>query len=334
MTDIVSLSKIAQRLELGLEPAVSETVPNAYRSARHGVITIGNFDGVHKGHAALLREVRHLADQLGGPAVAVILDPHPASILRPEAAPQRLSWIERRAEKMQPLGIDCLVVCETTPQFLQMTADQFFHSLVIQTLAAKAIVEGPNFYFGRDRGGNVDRLQTLCEEESLRLRIVDANEIDGQMISSTRIRTLLQKGRVTEASELLDGPHRIRGIVVEGDGRGRTIGFPTANLDQIDVVVPAVGVYGGLSMVGGQTYRAAIHIGPNPTFDQDGSVKVEIHVLDFHGDLYGQPMLVDVHFRVRDIARFESADALKAQLKKDVEFIRIGLTSEVDRLIL
>jgi riboflavin kinase/FMN adenylyltransferase len=329
VTDIVSLRNIAQRLESGHDPAVSESSHDAYAAARDGVITIGNFDGVHRGHAALLREVRRLADQLGGPAVAVILDPHPASILRPEAAPQRLSWIERRAEKMQHLGIDCLVVCETTRVFLQMTADQFFHALVVERLAARAIVEGPNFFFGRDRGGNVDRLSTLCEEEKLRLRIVDASQSEGQMISSTRIRGLLKEGRVEEASELLDGPHRIRGTVIPGDRRGRQIGFPTANLDQIDVVVPAAGVYGGLASVGDRARQAAIHIGPNPTFDQDGSLKVEIHLLDFQGDLYGQQLLVDLIFKVRDIARFESADALVAQLHQDVASIRLGLTSRL-----
>lgn len=332
MTDIVSLRNIAQHLQSGLDPAVSESAHDAYAAARCGVITIGNFDGVHRGHATLLREVRSLADQMGGPAVAVVLDPHPASILRPDRAPQRLSWIERRAEKMQPLGIDCLVVCETTPEFLRMTADQFFHSLVVQRLAARAIVEGPNFFFGRDRGGNVDHLQTLCDEQDLQLRIVDASHWQGQMISSTRIRGLLMDGKVAEATELLGQPHRIRGTVVQGDRRGRKIGFPTANLDHIDVVVPKAGVYGGLVRVREMTHPAAIHIGPNPTFVQDGSVKVEAHLLDFQGDLYGSQLLLDFHFHVRDIARFDSAESLVKQLHRDVETVRNGLDSSQFKL--
>ncbi|MEM8667704.1 MAG: bifunctional riboflavin kinase/FAD synthetase [Planctomycetota bacterium] len=328
MTNIVSLRDIAQQLELGLDPAVAETSHDAYAAARGGVITIGNFDGVHRGHARLLREVRTIADRLGGPAVAVILDPHPVSILRPEAAPQRLSWIERRAQRMAPLGIDCLVVCETTREFLRMTADQFFRSLVVERLAAQAVVEGPNFYFGRNRGGNVERLEMLCREQELELRIVDASHTeDGQMISSTRIRKLLNDGCVSDASDLLDGPHRIRGTVVKGDQRGRTIGFPTANLEEIDVVIPTSGVYGGWAVVDEQRYQAAIHIGPNPTFEQAGAAKVEVHLLDFEGDLYDQRLLVDFVFRVRDIARFDSASDLIEQLKMDVAAVPIGLAS-------
>ncbi|MDG2221335.1 MAG: riboflavin biosynthesis protein RibF [Rubripirellula sp.] len=332
MTDIVSLRNIVERLEAGLDSAVSESSHDAYAAARNGVITIGNFDGVHRGHATLLHEVRTLADQLGGPAVAVILDPHPVSILRPEAAPQRLSWIERRAEKMDSLGIDCLVVCETTREFLRMTADQFFDSLVVERLAAKAMVEGPNFFFGRDRGGDVRRLGALCQEQDLRLRIVDATQTEGQMISSTRIRGLLIEGRVEEAADLLEGPHRIRGTVVQGDQRGRSIGFPTANLDQIDVVVPAAGVYGGVATAAGQTHYAAIHIGPNLTFEPSGSSKVEIHLLDFEGDLYGDELQVDFMFKLRDIARFDSAEVLVRQLRQDVDLIRDGLTDRLSRL--
>ncbi len=332
VTDIVSLRNIAERLEAGLDPAVSESSHDAYAAARNGVITIGNFDGVHRGHATLLREVKTLADQLGGPAVAVILDPHPASILRPEAAPQRLSWIERRAEKMESLGIDCLVVCETTWEFLRMTADQFFDSLVVERLAARAMVEGPNFFFGRDRGGDVKRLEVLCHEQNLRLRIVDASQAEGQMISSTRIRGLLNDGRVEEAADLLEGPHRIRGIVVQGDQRGRNIGFPTANLDQIDVVVPAPGVYGGVAASGGRIFDAAIHIGPNPTFEPSGSSKVEIHLLDFEGDLYGEELTVDFMFKLRDIARFDSAEILIEQLRQDVGLVRDRLTNRLSRL--
>lgn len=328
MTEIVFLRNIAQQLEQGADREVSVELDDAHALARNGVITIGNFDGVHRGHAALLSEVRKLADRLDGPAVAVVLDPHPVSILRPEAAPQRLSWIERRAEKMQPLGIDCLVVCETTREFLQMTAEQFFRSLVVERLAACAIVEGPNFFFGRNRGGNIERLGSFCKEKNLELKIVDASEQGGQMISSTRIRGLLNQGDVAEAHELLGGPHRIRGKVISGDQRGRQIGFPTANLDQIDVVVPVAGVYGGLATVGKEVFQAAIHVGPNPTFEQAGSLKVEIHLLNFEGDLYGSELLVDFMFRVRDISRFESADALIRQLHQDIESVRRGLDGD------
>lgn len=296
-------------------------------SVQGGVITIGNFDGVHLGHAALLGSVKATAQQIGGPAVAVVLDPHPATILRPEAAPLRLTWIERRAELMSALEIDALVVCETTPEFLSLTAEEFFRALVVEQLGARAIVEGPNFFFGRDRGGDIAVLGQLCEAENVDLQIADAANVDGEMISSTRIRDLLGAGKVEDAAALLGTPHRIRGTVAGGAGRGRKIGFPTANLINIDVVVPASGVYGGIAWVDGQRFQAAIHIGPSPTFEEDGAYKLEVHLLDFDGDLYEQTLLVDFVTHIRGVSRFESADHLIQQLEQDITIIRSRLSS-------
>jgi riboflavin kinase/FMN adenylyltransferase len=294
---------------------------------RGGVISIGNFDGVHRGHAMLLTEVRRLADHWRGPAVAVVLDPHPAAILRPQQLPARLSWIERRAELMTPLGIDYLIVCPTTREFLQQSAETFFQQLVVDRLGAKAMVEGPNFFFGRGRQGDVGTLQQLCRQSDIELSIVQPTKAGEQMISSTRIRHLLAEASVEPAIGLLGSPYRIRGRVIGGAQRGRKIGFPTANLSEIDVVVPAQGVYGGTAITDGQRYSAAIHIGPSPTFEQDGRASVEVHLLDFDGDLYGQTLLVDFVMHVRDIARFDSADKLAEQLTRDVQFIRSRLAS-------
>lgn len=296
-----------------------------------GVITIGNFDGVHRGHAVLLSEVRKMADQTGGPAVAVVLDPHPATILRPEHAPTRLTWIERRAELMDAYGIDGLVVCETTRQFLGMTAEQFFDSLIRERLKAEAMVEGPNFFFGRDRGGDVGRLGSLCEQIGIGLKIVEPTMDDGQMISSTRIRDLLGEGKIETASAMLGHCHRIRGNVVSGAKRGREIGFPTANLSQIDVVIPAPGVYGGRVKIGDDSHGAAIHVGPTPTFEDDGDSKIEVHVLDYDGDLYARSLEVDFLHRVREITRFDSTDALIKQLHQDISTIH-ALLLDVDQV--
>lgn len=295
-----------------------------------GVISIGNFDGVHLGHQALLSEVRRTADQIDGPAIAVVLDPHPAAILRPQHLPARLSWIELRAERMGRLGIDYLVVCETTLDFLRLSAETFFQSLVVDQLASRAVVEGPNFFFGRDRGGNVERLGQFCRQASIDFTIVQPTTRQDEMISSTRIRHLLAGGEVAAASRLLGTCHRIRGVVVRGDQRGRTIGFPTANLDQVDVVIPAHGVYAGMAEYEGKSMQAAIHIGPSPTFGSDGTSKVEIHLLDFEGDLYQQSLQVDFVDRVRDIARFDSADHLADQLTRDVITVR-SLLNSADR---
>ncbi len=321
MTEIVPLAKVTLDAAAWEAPSASSgSVPIG-----GGVITIGNFDGVHQGHASLLREVRRMADRLGGPAVAVVLDPHPASILRPERAPTRLTWIERRAELMSAFGIDALVVCPTSREFLSLTAESFFQSLVVERLQARAMVEGPNFFFGRNRGGDIQTLGRLCGDAGIELQIIQPSEFGGEMVSSTRIRQLLEQGQIEQAVNLLGAPYRIRGRVVRGARRGREIGFPTANLGDIDVLIPGPGVYGGYMVAGSQPQVAAIHVGPNPTFESDGNLKVEVHLLDYDGDLYGRLLPVDVEIRVRDIARFDSAQSLVGQLNQDVDFIRSRL---------
>ena len=320
MTEIVSLENVTS------EP-VAVRDPDLPEQFLGGAITIGNFDGVHLGHGSLLREVRRTADRIGGPAIVLVLDPHPATVLRPESAPPRLTWIERRAELMSVHGIDAMVVCPTTRDFLNLSAETFFQRLVIDRLRARAMVEGPNFFFGRNRGGNITSLSQLCQESGIELRIIEPSVAAGEMVSSTRIRQLLESGQVAQAASLLGVPYRIRGEVVGGARRGREIGFPTANLSNIDVLIPGPGVYGGYVMSDGQTRAAAIHIGPTPTFDCDGSLKVEIHLIDYDGDLYGRSLLVDLVIRVRDIARFDSAQHLVQQLNRDVEFIRNQLAS-------
>ena len=295
-------------------------------SIQGGVITIGNFDGVHRGHAELLGRVRGLADQIGAPAVAIVLDPHPATLLRPDLAPERLTRIETRAELMDQIGIDALVVCETSRRFLRMSADQFFGSLIKDRLRAKAMVEGPNFFFGRDRGGDVEVLAGLCDAADIQLQIVQSLQVGRQMISSTRIRQLLNAGSVTEAAELLGHPHRVCGTVESGAKRGRQIGFPTANLCKTDVVVPRPGVYAGHIRFGDQRRAAGIHIGPSPTFEPNGESKLEVHVLDYDGDLYDQYVQVEFLHRIRDVAKFDSPDALVTQLQQDVSDIRSALS--------
>ncbi|TWU59384.1 Riboflavin kinase [Rubripirellula tenax] len=289
---------------------------------RGGAISIGNFDGVHLGHAALLKQLRQVADSVGGPAVVVALDPHPAVILRPEQAPTRLTWIERRAELMQPHGIDALVVCETRGGLLGLTANEFFEALIRQQLDARAIVEGPNFFFGKGREGDIATLGRLCVADSIELQIALPSNLRGEMISSTRIRRCLTSGDLDGATAMLGTFYRMRGDVVQGAGRGRTIGFPTANLQSIDTVVPAAGVYGGRVEVNKRRQLAAIHIGPNPTFDQDTSMKVEVHIIDYDGDLYDQSLNVDFALRVRDVIKFDSATELVEQLESDIRTIR------------
>ena len=324
MTKIIPFSGLSGSTGDATAPTDSESAKELSPSLRGGVISIGNFDGVHRGHRALLREVRHRADAVDGPAVAIIFDPHPATILRPGLSPPRLTWIERRAELLDQAGVDYLLVCETTRDFLNLSADAFFQSLVVDQLQAKAIVEGPNFFFGRDRGGDIELLGKLCERSDIDFTVSQPTEDSGQMISSTRIRHLLGAGKIDEANSLLGTAYRIRGTVTEGEQRGRKIGFPTANLTGIDVVTPGPGVYGGIVQIDDQSYDAAINIGPNPTFDDD-TLKVEVHALDFSGDLYNAALDVDIVCHVRDVARFGSAERLVQQIDRDVQTIRTRL---------
>jgi riboflavin kinase / FMN adenylyltransferase len=298
------------------------TADSPFEGFRGGAISIGNFDGVHRGHLGLLRQLRKLGDSVGGPAIAVSFDPHPAAILRPGAAPVPLTSMETRADRMRPLGIDALVVCRSSPDLFRLTADDFYQRLIRNQLGAAAIVEGPNFLFGRERGGDIHLLARWCQRDGIRFEVAACENDNGQMISSSRIRQAILAGDVERASQWMSAPHRIEGRVVQGDARGRQIGFPTANLDAIGVVVPSPGVYCGKATTNGKSFSAAIHIGSIPTFSDSPKSRVEVHLLDFHGDLYGQSLAIDVTSRVRDIARFDSTEALVDQIQKDILSIR------------
>lgn len=291
-----------------------------------GAISIGNFDGVHLGHSALLGQLRDMADKLGGPAIAVTFDPHPVELLRPEFAPTPLTNMQMRADRMQPLGIDALVVCQTSQSLLKRSAKDFFDAVISRRLGAKGIVEGPNFYFGRDRGGDIQLLEKLATASGMQFQIAEPREIEGLMISSSEIRSSLTKGDVQRASLMIGCPHQIVGTVTTGAQRGRTIGFPTANLSEVKQVIPALGVYAGWSEISGTPLPAAIHIGPNPTFESNETVKVEVHLLDYAGDLYGKEISVGFTHRIRDIKKFESIEELTRQLQQDVEQVRTVLS--------
>ena len=284
-------------------------------------LTIGNFDGVHIGHASIINSLKSFASQLGSAAVVFTFDPHPVRLLRPEQTPPPLTWTNRKADLLADVGVDAVVAFPTNRELLKLTYREFFQQIIVEAMGVKAMVEGPNFYFGKDREGDTDRLAELCDEYSIQLEIVTPQKSGGEYISSSRIRNLIHEGDVDTARQMLTHPYRIRGMVTHGAGRGATIGFPTANLDAIDTLIPALGVYAGRSYIQGRPHWSAIHIGPNPTFG-DAHRKVESHVLDFQGSIYGQPIEVDFVKRLRDIVQFESAEALVTQLKKDIETTR------------
>src|SRR4051812_25773636 len=286
--------------------------------ARDGAVAIGNFDGVHRGHLAIVKRLLERAEAVGGPAIVFTFDPHPVRLLRPAQCPPPLTWTERKAELLAAQGVDWVVAYPTDEALLQLSAADFFQKIVQGALAAKALVEGPNFYFGHNREGTIQRLADLSAAADITLDVVPPVEIDGQIVSSSRVRELIHCGKVEDAVTLLSAPYRIRGMVTHGAGRGAKIGFPTANLSAIDTLLPASGVYAGRAWVDAVAYPAAINLGPSPTFG-DSTVRVEVHLIDYHEALYGQPLEVDFLARLREIRPFASPAALVEQLGQDVQ---------------
>jgi riboflavin kinase / FMN adenylyltransferase len=289
--------------------------------ARGGAVAIGNFDGVHRGHVAIVRRLLERAAAVDGPAVVFTFDPHPVRLLRPEQCPPPLTWTERKAELLAAHGVDWVVAYPTDEALLQLSAAEFFDQIVRNALAARALVEGPNFYFGHNREGTIERLFELTTAAGISLDVVPPVVIGGEIVSSSRVRELVRKGDVEQAAKLLSAPYRIRGMVTHGAGRGAKIGFPTANLSAIDTLLPAQGVYAGKALAGNAEYPAAINLGPSPTFG-DAMIRVEVHLIGLAEPLYGQPLEVDFLARLRDIRPFDSPAALVEQLNRDIEQVK------------
>jgi len=293
----------------------------AAESFRGGYASIGNFDGVHRGHQAMLNALTSRSRSDGVPAVAVTFDPHPIALLRPEATPPPLTSIEYRAELLGRYGVDVTIVLPTDRQLLALTAEEFFDRVVRGELHAKGLVEGSNFFFGRNRSGNVTVLRSLCAAHGLSLDVVPPVTVDEQLVSSSVIRSLIEAGDLGHAVRLLGHPYRVSGTVGRGAERGRTLGFPTANLFDVVTLTPANGVYAALAHTTDGRRAAAVNVGPNPTFGES-SRKIEVHILDFEGDLYSQTLDVDFLDRVRDVKRFASGEELRTQLEHDVAVVR------------
>lgn len=283
-----------------------------------GAVTIGNFDGVHLGHAALVQRLKDWAQRVDGPAIVFTFAPHPVCLLRPEAAPHPLTWIERKVALLTELGVDTVVAYPTDATLLKLTPEEFFGQIVQERLAAKALIEGPNFYFGHERAGDVGTLAHLCGQTGIALEIVEPTVFDGDFVSSSRLRKLIAAGDVDAAIAMMTHPYRVRGMVTHGARRGGSIGFPTANVEAVDTLVPGEGVYAARAITSDGVWPAAVNLGPNPTFGED-SLKFETHLIGFDGSLYGQPLEVDFLARLRDIRPFDCVDDLTQQLRLDVQ---------------
>ncbi|HEY1652300.1 MAG TPA: bifunctional riboflavin kinase/FAD synthetase [Acidimicrobiales bacterium] len=286
-------------------------------------VTIGAYDGVHLGHRALLRDLCARAAAAGLSSVVVTFDRHPAYVVRPDSAPKQLTGLEQKLELLADCGIDRTMVVPFDEARANETAEDFVKEVLVDQLASRLVVVGEDFHFGHGRKGNVGLLRELGAVYGFEVVGVTLTDEGSEPVSSTRIRALLAEGDVEEAARLLGRPHEVRGPVVRGDGRGGPeLGFPTANVAVADdIALPADGMYAGyFSGTDGEARPAAIYVGRRPTFYEPGTapVLVEAHLLGFDGDLYGQPARVCFVGRVRGDARFDTAEALIAQMHQDV----------------
>jgi riboflavin kinase / FMN adenylyltransferase len=288
------------------------------------VVALGNFDGVHLGHQVVLRRAVEEARRREVDVVAATFHPHPRSVLGAGEPPRLLTPLELRREELTHYGADEVWVITFDLDLSRKTPEQFVRDVLVGEIGAGVVVVGENFRFGHRAAGDFRELERLMREaggEAVAVEVRGAGR-EGE-ISSTRIRALISEGEVTEAAGLLGRPYVLRGEVVLGDQRGRSIGFPTANvMPDPDAVKPARGVYAGFARVGEETYAACTNVGVAPTFDRAES-RVEAHLLDFEGDLYGR--VVDVSFakRIREERRFSGVEELTAQIRRDVEEAKV-----------
>jgi riboflavin kinase/FMN adenylyltransferase len=293
---------------------------------RGAAVAIGNFDGVHLGHRALIARARELAAPRDALTVVLTFDPHPAALLAPARAPRMLTSIARRIELLADAGVDAVVVEPFTRELAGIAPSAFVGDIVVSGLRARAVVVGYNFSYGQGRAGTVDTLRAHGAGAGLEVAIVPAVTVDGEVAASTKIRGHLHAGELARAERMLGRRWDVDGTVVHGAGRGRAIGVPTANIaPEIDLAI-APGIYAvALAVDGGPAMPAVASLGTNPTFVADGGLVLEVHVLDWSGDLYDRRVRTTFVARLRDERKFDSVDALLVQIRRDIDDARTAL---------
>ncbi len=292
---------------------------------KSAVITIGNFDGVHLGHQALFHEVIEKADAIGGTSVAMTFEPHPMRILKHNNHPPLITLYEQKAELIERTGIDVIVCVPFTKEFASLTAREFIEDLLIRKIGMKAIVVGEDYSFGKNREGNLDLLKTFAGEMNFEVIVADWIKMSRKLpdrISSTRVRELVMAGQMQEAHKMLGRHYQIRGIVVTGRDRGgKLLGIPTANINLHDELCPKTGIYAVTVERENKQLKGVANIGYSPTFD-DHEFTVEVHILDFDQNIYGEKIRVNFIQRIRDEIKFAGIDELIEQIHRDIAAAR------------
>ncbi len=298
-------------------------------------LSIGNFDGIHRGHLALVHRVvewkrAHFQDN---PIKSVVLsfEPHPVEVLKNIHVP-RLMNQANKTKLLHELGIDEVKIIPFTKDFSQTEAPAFFKNILLRDLDPAFVVVGQNFFFGKDRQGTPQKIVEWCQQAGIEAEIFSPIEVDGSIVSSSRIRSLIESGQMAAASRLLGRDYSIEGEVIHGDKRGRQIGFPTANvIPNINTIgapcIPAKGVYLSFSTVEGRTFPSVTNVGVKPTVSNTGQLVIETHLLDFQGDLYGKLLTVEFRDRLRDEKKFNGLDELTKQIQIDTQTARARLSS-------
>ncbi|MEW6324453.1 MAG: bifunctional riboflavin kinase/FAD synthetase [Nitrospirota bacterium] len=305
-------------------------LPDLRAERRPVVVAMGNFDGVHLGHQAIIRTAVQRAAAMGGVSLALTFEPHPVRVLRPKPPLPLLTPFPLKVRLLEQCGVEQVACAKFTAAFADQSPTDFVHKVLIDRLRAAEVCVGENFAFGKDRQGRPPLLAELGRAAGFAVHVQPPVVVGGQVVSSSLIRQLIEEGRVEEAARLLGRPYMLLGDVISGRGRGEHLGFPTANLRQADQLLPADGVYAGWVDVAGRPaqdkstrYQGAINIGTRPTFNETERV-VEVHLLNYpgSGSLYGQALEVAIVARIRSERRFVSADELKAQIARDVAAIQ------------
>lgn len=310
-------------VELAFDPSRPSGIPD---DGRGSVVTVGTFDGVHRGHWAVLTEIRRRARDSGRRAVLVTFHPHPLRIVRPELAPALLTTPLEKKEILAESGLDYAVFLSFTPVLARYSPRRFVEEILVDRLGVEQLVIGYDHGFGHDRSGDPDMLRALGRERGFEVDVVGPVRTDEEPVSSSAIRRSVSSGDLEAAARDLGRPYSLRGVVVRGDGRGRGLGFPTANLhvESSEKLLPPAGVYAVRGVLRSGTWPGALHLGPRPTF-QGSPPSIELHLIDFDGDLYGEEVRVDFVRFLREIRPFESPELLVRQIQDDVDEARIIL---------
>lgn len=300
---------------------IIQGIENLKSPFRNPVVTLGNFDGVHLGHQRIFEQVKAEALKRGGESVVITFEPHPLKILSPENCPPLLTPFNKKMMFLESTGVDKVLCLRFTSAFAELSPLVFVKSILVEKIGAQGVFVGYNYRFGKGKSGDADSLKRICAQFGIEVKVVEALTVDDTIVSSSKIRELIREGEVKKASALLGRDYPVIGRVISGTQRGHALGFPTANLEMAEELYPKPGVYAVRVEWRRQYFNGVANLGYNPTFE--GKVfSLEVHLLNFSRDLYGEELHVYFSERIRNEIYFSSAESLIEQIKKDIEWAK------------